>query len=117
MGPRRAATEDIDVNGRLVRKGQGVIASILSANHDEAVFGPSAFADFSIPTTKRNHLGFGFGVHQCIGQSLARLELLYGLPALFRRYPDIKLVETDLAGLQFREARAFFGLRKLLITL
>jgi cytochrome P450 len=117
MGPRRAATEDIDVNGQLIRKGQGVIASILSANHDEALFGPSAFADFSIPRTKRNHLGFGFGVHQCIGQSLARLELLYGLPALFQRYPDIKLVETDLTGLEFREARAFFGLRKLLVTL
>jgi cytochrome P450 len=117
MGPRRAATEDIEVNGTLIRKGQGVIASILSANHDEELFGPSTFADFSIPETKRNHLGFGFGVHQCIGQSLARLELLCGLPALFQRYPDIKLVETDLTGLQFREARAFFGLRKLLVTL
>jgi cytochrome P450 len=117
MGPRRAATDDIEVGGQLIRKGQGVIASILSANHDEEVFGPTAFADFVIPETKRNHLGFGFGPHQCLGQTLARLELGIGLPALFERYPDMQLVEDDLTALEFRQGRAFFGLRKLLVHL
>jgi cytochrome P450 len=117
MGPRRAATDDIEVGGQLVRKGQGVIASIVSANHDEEVFGPTAFADFAVPETKRNHLGFGFGPHQCLGQTLARLELGVGLPALFERYPDIRLVEDDLTALEFREGRAFFGLRKLFVHL
>jgi cytochrome P450 len=115
MGPRRAATEEIEVGGQVVRKGQGVIASILSANHDEAEFGPASFADFSVPEAKRGHLGFGFGPHQCIGQSLARLELGCGLPAIFARYPHLRLVERDLTALEFREGRAFFGLRKLLV--
>ena len=74
-------------------------------------------ADFVVPETKRNHLGFGFGPHQCLGQTLARLELGVGLPALFQRYPDIRLVEDDLTALEFREGRAFFGLRKLLVHL
>ncbi|MGH3438337.1 MAG: cytochrome P450 [Sciscionella sp.] len=117
MGPRRAATEDIEVGGQLVRKGQGVIASILAANHDEDTFGPSGFADFSIPEERPKHLGFGFGPHQCIGQTLARLELNYGLPRLFERYPKMRLADENLTSLGYREGRAFFGLRELSICL
>jgi cytochrome P450 len=117
MGPRRAATEDIQVGDTLVRKGEGVIASILAANHDESQFGPSGFAEFSIPEEKPKHLGFGFGPHQCVGQNLARLELGYGLPRLFERYPDLRLADDDITRLRFREGRAFFGIRELRVHL
>lgn len=117
MGPRRAATEDIEVGGQLVRKGEGVIASILSANHDAEAFGPSGFADFSVPEQRPTHLGFGFGPHQCIGQTLARLELNYGLPRLFERYPEMRLEDENVHSLRYREDRAFFGLRELNVRL
>ena len=63
------------------------------------------------------HVAFGFGPHQCVGQTLARLELYYGLPRLFARYPGLRLVDEDLAALEYREGRAFFGLGKLLVSL
>ncbi|MEV6233903.1 cytochrome P450 [Saccharopolyspora shandongensis] len=117
MGPRRAATEDIDVNGHVVRAGEGVIASIWSANHDESNFERTRWADFAIPETKPQHMAFSFGSHQCLGQSLARLELAIAVPKIFERYPEMKLVDPALANLSYREDRAFFGLKELLVTL
>jgi len=52
-----------------------------------------------------------------IGGTLVRLELYYGLPRLFARYPGLRLVDGDLAALEYREGRAFFGLGKLLVSL
>ena len=71
----------------------------------------------TIPEEKPKHLGFGFGPHQCVGQNLARLELGYGLPRLFERYPNLRLVDDDITRLRFREGRAFFGIRELRVHL
>lgn len=117
MGPRRAALEDVEVGGQLVRQGDGVIASIWSANHDESKFERTHWDEFEIPTTKPKHLAFSFGPHQCAGQNLARLELMLALPRLFERYPNMRLVEPDLTRLDYRSDRAFFGLKHLLVEL
>ncbi|TWP50468.1 cytochrome P450 [Lentzea tibetensis] len=85
----RAATEDITIGGQLVRAGEGLILCLPAANHDPA------FADqpgtLDVDRNARGHLAFGHGVHQCIGQSLARAELQIALPAVLRRLPDLRL--------------------------
>ncbi|MFC9553794.1 cytochrome P450 [Rhodococcus sp. NPDC056960] len=109
QGPRRVATEDIEVNGHMVRKGEGVIAAVWSANHDPAVFDSWSTSEFTLPAQRRRHLGFGFGPHQCLGQSLARLELTYGLKQLFTRFPNLQLADGG-QGMVFRLDQAIYGM-------
>lgn len=77
---RRTATEDVEVGGQLIRKGDKVILHYHAANHDEKVFGETAM-DFDVTRAERmpdlyNQLrSFGIGQHFCIGTHLARLEL------------------------------------------
>ncbi|EMF53726.1 MULTISPECIES: cytochrome P450 [Streptomyces] len=88
-GLRRIATEDVEVAGVRIRAGEGVIVAVHAANRD-----PSGFADPDTLDVRRDtagHLAFGHGLHQCIGQSLARAELQVGLPALFDRLPNLRL--------------------------
>ncbi|MDT0566772.1 cytochrome P450 [Streptomyces sp. DSM 3412] len=88
-GLRRIATEDVEVAGVRVRAGEGVLVALQAANRD-----PSAFTDPDTLDVRRDaagHLAFGHGLHQCIGQSLARAELQVGLPALFDRLPGLRL--------------------------
>jgi cytochrome P450 len=117
IGPRRAATEDIQVGDTLVRRGEGVIASILSANHDERYFGPAGIDNFAIPESRPKHLAFGFGPHQCTGQTLARLEMLYALERIFDTFPGMRLAGEDLDPVGYRDDRAFFGLNRLVVYL
>ncbi|EKX65490.1 cytochrome P450 [Streptomyces ipomoeae] len=88
-GLRRIATEDVEVAGVRIRAGEGVVVAIHAANRD-----PAAFPDPDELDVRRNaagHLAFGHGLHQCIGQSLARAELQTGLPTLFDRLPNLRL--------------------------
>ncbi|WP_200304391.1 cytochrome P450 [Streptomyces adelaidensis] len=88
-GLRRIATEDVEVAGVRIRAGEGVVVALQAANRD-----PSAFPDPDALDVRRGttgHLAFGHGLHQCIGQSLARAELQVALPALFDRLPDLRL--------------------------
>ncbi|MER6128053.1 cytochrome P450 [Streptomyces sp. NPDC001795] len=88
FGLRRIATEDVEIDGVLIRAGDGVVVSLQAANRD-----PSVFADPDELDVRRNttgHLAFGHGLHQCVGQSLARAELHIGLPALFDRLPGLR---------------------------
>lgn len=116
-GPRRIASEDLEVNGFLVRAGEGVIPSVLAGNHDGERFGPSRFTDFTIPDKRQTHLGFGFGPHQCLGQNLARAEVAAALQRLFERFPDMTLVDERTEHVKPRQDRAFWGLRELLVNL
>lgn len=91
-GVRRVATEDVEVAGTRIRAGDGVVVALQAANRD-----PDAFADpdrFEIDRNARQHLAFGHGAHQCVGQALARLELQIGLPALFDRLPSLRLADS-----------------------
>lgn len=88
-GLRRLATEDVEVAGVRIRAGEGVIVAVQAANRDPSVFVDPDELDVRRLTT--GHLAFGHGLHQCIGQSLARAELRVGLPALFDRLPGLRL--------------------------
>ncbi|MFE3866417.1 cytochrome P450 [Streptomyces goshikiensis] len=93
-GLSRVALEDVELGGIEIKAGEGVIALISTANRDEETFGgpdhrPPGKLD--LDRDAHRHLAFGFGVHQCLGQSLARAELQIALATLFRRLPGLQL--------------------------
>jgi cytochrome P450 len=113
FGRRRVATEDVELNGTLIRAGEGVIAAADVANRD-----PDLFADpeeFDPARKPNRHIAFGFGVHQCLGQPLARLELQIALPALLRRFPDLRLA-VDFDEIEFRDKLPIYGPQALPVT-
>jgi cytochrome P450 len=113
FGRRRVATEDVEVRGTLISAGEWVIAAGDIANRDPDVF---ADPDRFDPTRKPNrHIAFGFGVHQCLGQPLARLELQIALPALLHRFPDLSLA-VDFDQIAFRDKLPIYGPQALPIT-
>ncbi|WP_246432362.1 cytochrome P450 family protein [Xanthomonas theicola] len=88
--PFRYATQDVEVGGCTIRRGDAVLMAFHAANRDEKVFGPGA-DKFDITRRRNPHLSFGQGPHFCLGAALARLELLYAFPALFARLDDLAL--------------------------
>ncbi|WP_405682634.1 cytochrome P450 [Streptomyces sp. NBC_00057] len=88
-GISRVATEDIEVGGVTIRAGEGVVLSTSVINRDEAAY-PSP-DDLDLGRQSRHHVAFGFGVHQCLGQNLARAELEIALRTLFDRLPELRL--------------------------
>ncbi|MFC8867465.1 cytochrome P450 [Streptomyces sp. NPDC057148] len=88
-GLLRLATEDIDVDGTTVRAGDGVVFSTSVINRDETVYPEPDTLDWNRPA--RHHVAFGFGIHQCLGQNLARAELEIALGTLFERLPTLRL--------------------------
>lgn len=94
ISPTRVATDTIEIAGQVIEAGDGVIPVIAGANRDGAVFpDPDAF---DIHREARHHVAFGYGVHQCLGQPLARVELQVVFETLFRRIPTLRLaVEPD----------------------
>jgi cytochrome P450 len=105
----RVALEDIEVRGHIIRKGEGVIALINAANRDPAVF--ECPHDFNIERPRQLHMAFSFGIHQCLGQPLARIELQEVFRTIFQRMPNISLAipEHDIA---FNEENSVVGIQK-----
>ncbi|OXM64861.1 hypothetical protein CF165_25595 [Amycolatopsis vastitatis] len=85
----RVALEDVELSGVLVRRGEAVLAHVGAANRDENVF-PDAAA-FDIRRKDAPQLGFGHGIHFCLGAALARLEGEIALRALVDRLPGLDL--------------------------
>jgi cytochrome P450 len=112
-GLPRVATADTEVGGQRIRAGEGVIAFLASANRDEEVF--SDPAQFDIQRDAQSHVAFGFGVHQCLGQPLARAELRAALPALARRLPTLELA-VPVSDVPFRHDMFIYGVHRLPVT-
>ncbi|NBM20200.1 cytochrome P450 [Streptomyces sp. GC420] len=87
----RFATEDVPVGDKVIAKGEALIVSYAAIGWDERQYGPTA-AEFDItrPGPIR-HISFGHGPHVCPGAALSRLEATIALPALFARFPDLRL--------------------------
>jgi cytochrome P450 len=113
LGRRRVAIEDVELGGQLIRAGEGVIAMSLSANRDEDAF--PAPDTFDIRREARHHVSFGYGVHQCLGQPLARAELQIVFETLFRRIPGLRLA-APAETLQFKHEMFIYGLKSLPVT-
>ncbi|TBO57833.1 cytochrome P450 [Streptomyces kasugaensis] len=88
-GQARYAMEDIEVGGTLIRAGSPVLVAVGAANRDALRFNSPGTLD--ITRTGNQHLGFGHGVHHCLGAPLARLELQEALSALINRFPKLHL--------------------------
>ncbi|KOG46899.1 cytochrome P450 [Streptomyces decoyicus] len=86
----RYATEDVEVGGTLVRAGTPVLVAVGAANRDALRFDSPGTLDISRGGNNQ-HLGFGHGVHHCLGAPLARLELQEALIALITRFPELRL--------------------------
>jgi cytochrome P450 len=110
FSPARVATADVELAGEHIRAGEGVFALIESANRDDAVFRDADV--FDVTRSRRHHVAFGHGVHQCLGQWLARTELQAALPALFARFPDLSLA-TPVAAVPFKDDMTVFGIHEL----
>jgi cytochrome P450 len=113
VGMTLVAVEDLEIGGRWVRKGEGVFASLISANHD-----PAAFPDpdvFNIQRSERHHVAFSYGVHQCVGQQLARMEMQEVFSVLFQRLPNLRLA-VPFEELRFKHQNIVFGVDKLPVT-
>jgi cytochrome P450 len=89
----RYATEDVELSGVLVRSGEPVLAVMASANRDGEVFADPDTLDLS--RAENPHVGFGHGVHHCLGAPLARLELQVALGTLFRRLPGLRFAVPE----------------------
>lgn len=90
MLPFRFATEDVEIGGVVIGKGEPVMMGFAGIGRDPAVHGGTA-AEFDALRPDKSHLSFGHGVHYCMGAPLARLEAMVALPALFQRFPDMEL--------------------------
>ena len=80
----RVATEDIELGGHTIRAGDGVLVASSVANREQS-------DELDVENPMRQHLAFGFGIHQCLGQNLARAELEIAFTHLFRRIPTLRL--------------------------
>ncbi|NJQ05527.1 cytochrome P450 [Streptomyces lonarensis] len=109
----RTATEDIRVGEHVIPAGEGIIPLLASANHDESVFQDATTID--IDRQGKQHVAFSYGIHQCVGQNLARLELVTALSTLVDRIPTLRAV-APLHTVRFRHEGIAFGPEQVLVT-
>ena len=109
---RRIATEDVTIGGQEIGEGELVMQLLGAANRDPAHFPDPDRLD--IARSPNRHLAFGYGVHFCLGASLARLEAPVALETLFRRLPGLDLA-AEPAALEW-ENTVFRGLKALPVT-
>ena len=90
----RTATADLELGGVAIKEGQKIVSLLGSANRDEAVFEDAD--SMNLLRDPNPHIGFGAGIHFCIGAPLARLEMGISLPELFKRFPQLQLEDNPL---------------------
>ncbi len=90
----RTATIDTELGGVKIEKGQKIAALIGSANRDSSVF--ERADEMDLTRDPNPHIGFGAGIHFCLGAPLARLEMSVSLPALWEKYPNMQLAGTPV---------------------
>ena len=112
-GRRRAVLADVEIGGVTIRAGDGIVLANDIGNRD-----PDVFADpdsLDVARNPRRHIAFGFGVHQCLGQPLARVELQVVYSTLYRRLPTLRLA-TGIDQLPFKHDGIVYGVYELPVT-
>ena len=90
----RTATADTEIGGVAIKEGQKIVSLLGSANRDEYIFVDSDQMDLT--RNPNPHIGFGAGIHFCLGAPLALLEMLISLPELFKRFPNLELTKVPV---------------------
>jgi len=109
-GTPRIILQDMIIRGQLLGAGDVAMVSLPSANRDsDFMANPDVF---DVTRQPQAHLTFGHGIHQCLGQQLARLEMSVALPALLRRFPTLSLAASP-ADLTFRGDGPVNGVQEL----
>ncbi|WP_433286986.1 cytochrome P450 [Pseudonocardia sp. CA-142604] len=113
-GRRRVALADIEIGSQLILEGDGVILPGNLGDRDPDAF-PGDPDELDIHRRSRHHLAFGYGIHQCLGQMLARAELQIVFSTLFRRIPtlDIAIPRDQIA---FKSDLFVYGAYRLPVT-
>jgi cytochrome P450 len=110
FSPRRVALEDVEIGGVTIPKGEGLFMLLASANRDETMFECPDKLDAGRDAS--HHLAFGFGIHQCLGQMLARFELQIVFEAILRRLPGLRLA-VPLEEIRFKHDMQIYGVHNL----
>ncbi|MFD0557205.1 cytochrome P450 [Stackebrandtia endophytica] len=90
----RTAVEDVELGDQTIKAGSAVIASFHAANRDPARFPDPDTLDLQRKAV--GHVAFGHGIHQCLGQQLARIEMRVAFPALVNRFPTLRLAAEEI---------------------
>ncbi|MEV3938767.1 cytochrome P450 [Glycomyces sp. NPDC049804] len=88
-GIMRIAKEDAEIDGQLIKAGQHVTVVLQAANRDPRKY--ERPGELDLDRDAQGHLAFGHGMHQCVGQQLARVEMRIGFAKLFAAFPDLRL--------------------------
>jgi cytochrome P450 len=112
-GRRRVALDDFDLGEEHISRGEGIIAASELANRDPRVFEDPHRLDLG--RNPRNHIAFGYGIHQCLGQPIARLELQVVYGTLYRRIPTLRLA-VPIEEISFKDDMAVYGVNALPVT-
>ena len=113
FAPRRVALEDVEIRGEKIAQGDGIFAVNPAANRDPHEFPNPDVLDLTRDAS--NHVTFGYGIHGCLGQGLARIELQVVFSKLFQRFPGLRLAEPyeDIA---FKYDSQIYGLKRLMVA-
>ncbi|MEU6129357.1 cytochrome P450 [Saccharopolyspora sp. NPDC047091] len=109
-GPVRVAVQDVELGGVTVRAGDTVMVSLPEVDRDPGRWPEPDRLD--VRRTRNHHLAFGHGVHQCLGQQLARVELRIGLAELLARLPGLRLAVPP-AEVGLRTEMVIYGVHSL----
>lgn len=111
FGLLRRATEDFQIDDVTIKAGEWIVSATSAANRDPDVFGTTADC-IDLTRDAKTHLAFGFGVHQCLGQQLARIELAEMFKILFQRIPTLQLA-VPAADVPLKEASFVYGVKSM----
>jgi cytochrome P450 len=114
LGQRRIASQDIEIAGETIRAGDGIVVPLPAGNWDPAAFPSPEKLDLTRPEARQHH-AFGWGVHQCLGQQLARIELQVVYGTLYRRVPTLRLA-VPREKLEFKGDSLAYGVYELPVT-
>ncbi|MFI9045276.1 cytochrome P450 [Streptomyces sp. NPDC053427] len=112
-GTMRVALEDVEIEGVRISAGESVMLSLPGGNRDPERFPDPDTLDLARPAN--GHLAFSHGVHQCLGQQLARVEMRVAFPALFRRFPNLALAVPP-EEVPLRSDMVIYGVHELPVT-
>ena len=113
FGVLRQATGDLTIGDETIRAGEWLVAALSAGNRDESVFPDPDRIDLQRGATA--HLAFGYGVHQCLGQQLARVELQEVFARLHQRIPTLRLA-VPFEDIEFKNDALVYGVRSLPVT-